>query len=58
MRLRSTDRSFRSTEMILRGSSERDLDKQAFEYRQKQLRDEEVLKAREGEVRKTGELDH
>lgn len=38
-------------------NKERDLDKQAFEYRQKQLRDEEVLKAREGEVRKTMELD-
>lgn len=33
------------------------MDKQAFEVRQKQLRDEEVLRARENETKKTLEVD-
>lgn len=36
---------------------ERDLDKQAFELRQRQLRDEEVLRARENETKKTLEVE-
>jgi oral-facial-digital syndrome 1 protein len=36
---------------------ERDLDKQAFELRQRQLRDEEVLRARENETKKTVEVE-
>ena len=36
---------------------ERDIDKQQFEVRQKQLRDEEVMRARENELKKTLEVD-
>eukprot|EP00347_Sterkiella_histriomuscorum_P022258 403331120 len=38
-------------------NKERDLDKISFEYRQKQLRDEEVMRSRESEVKKTIELE-
>ena len=38
-------------------NKERDLDKQQFELRQKQLRDEDVLRARENEIKKTIEVD-
>jgi hypothetical protein len=36
---------------------ERDIDKQAFELRQKQLRDEDVQRARENEAKKTLEVE-
>ena len=36
---------------------ERELDKQAFEIRQRQMRDEEVMRARENEVRKIKEVE-
>lgn len=36
---------------------ERDLDKQAFEIRQKSLRDEDVFRARENEAKKNLEVD-
>ena len=36
---------------------ERDIDKQAFELRQRQIRDEEVLRARENETKKTLEVE-
>ena len=38
-------------------NKERDLDKLAFEYRQKQLRDEEVMRSRENEMKKTLDLE-
>lgn len=36
---------------------ERDIEKIQFEHRQKQLRDEEVMRAREGELKKTMEME-